>query len=92
VRRDFALGELSNAFLQLKLFIVELEIHDAVSVSALLRIRIIWIRTQPFQGDKVTAGRWNVWGGHPCPPLLILEVALKTFPHPAPIHPNYKSN
>ena len=56
VRRDFALGEFANAFLQLKLFIVELEIHDAVSVSELLRTRIIGLEHSHFMATKLPPG------------------------------------
>ena len=56
VGRDFALGKFAHAFLQLKLFVVELEIQDAVSVSASLRTRNIGLEHSQFQQEKLPPG------------------------------------
>ena len=57
VGSDFALGKFAHTFLQLKLFVVELEIHETVSVSRAAAPQNNWIRTQQFQRDKVTTGK-----------------------------------
>src|ERR1700730_18581840 len=83
VRLDFALGEFANAFLQLKLFIVELEIHDAFSCVHVqrrtLRLEHRNFRAQSYRRDVERVGRT----------LLSAAVdsedhVLKTRPHPAP--------
>ena len=79
VGRDFALGKFADAFLQLQLLIVQLEIQDA-----LFRVVTHWIRTQEFQPTKLPAERGFCVGRTPLSGRLWLSslprLEISAFP------------
>src|SRR5207247_8545584 len=69
--RNFTLSKLAHAFLKLKLFVVELENQDTISVSTDVR-GPLGLEHRNFSPQSYRRKRVSLWGGHSCPPPLTL--------------------